>query len=101
MRVFPVPRLGGGLWLPSVMEALVGEGVTRLLVEGGPTVWAAFARAGLVDEVVLFMAGRPSREKAQMAISRYIDTAGLHSADQRGVGGDTMLTWRHLPHGKV
>jgi diaminohydroxyphosphoribosylaminopyrimidine deaminase/5-amino-6-(5-phosphoribosylamino)uracil reductase len=100
-RVFPVPRLGGGLWLPAVMEALVGEGVTRLLVEGGPTVWGAFARAGLVDEAILFMAGRPSLDEAHKAISQYIDTAGLHLADRRRVGGDTMLTWRHSPHGKV
>ena len=33
-RVSLVLRLGGGLWLPAVMEALVGEGITRLLVEG-------------------------------------------------------------------
>jgi diaminohydroxyphosphoribosylaminopyrimidine deaminase/5-amino-6-(5-phosphoribosylamino)uracil reductase len=100
-RVFPVPRLGGGLWLPAVMEALVGEGITRLLVEGGPTVWAAFARAGLVDEAVLFMAGQPSPEAAEAALARYVRVAGLHLADQRRVGTDTMLTWRHSPHGKV
>lgn len=100
-RVFPVPRLGGGLWLPAVMEALVGEGITRLLVEGGPTIWAAFARAGLVDEVVLFMAGRPSPEAAQAALGTYVDPAGLHLIDQRRVGGDVMLMWRHVPGGRV
>lgn len=51
-----VATVQGQLWLPSVMEALVARGITRLLVEGGPTVWRAFADAGLVDEVVLFMA---------------------------------------------
>lgn len=100
-RVFSVPRIGGGLWLPAVMEALVGEGITRLLVEGGPTVWAAFARAGLADEVVLFMAGRPKADAAYAALSPYIDIARLHFADHRRVGSDTMLTWRQLPHGKV
>jgi diaminohydroxyphosphoribosylaminopyrimidine deaminase/5-amino-6-(5-phosphoribosylamino)uracil reductase len=100
-RVLPVPRLGGGLWLPAVMEALVGEGITRLLVEGGPTVWAAFARAGLVDEVVLFMAGRAKADEAHGALSRYVDIAGLDLADHRSVGRDTMMTWRQLPHGKV
>ncbi len=100
-RVFPVPRLGGGLWLPAVMEALVGEGITRLLVEGGPTIWAAFARAGLVDEVVLFMVGRPSPEAAQAALGTYVDPAGLSLVDQRRVGGDVMLTWRHVPGGRV
>ena len=35
--------VGGQLWLPSVMEALVARGITRLLVEGGPVIWRAFA----------------------------------------------------------
>jgi diaminohydroxyphosphoribosylaminopyrimidine deaminase / 5-amino-6-(5-phosphoribosylamino)uracil reductase len=100
-RVFPVPRIGSELWLPTVMEALVGEGITRLLVEGGPTIWAAFARAGLVDEVVLFMSGRPRPETAHAALARYVPTTGLGLADQRRVGGDVMFMWRRAPEGKV
>lgn len=55
-RTFAVPEVGGRLWLPAVMEQLVAEGITRLLVEGGPTVWRAFADARLVDAVHLFQA---------------------------------------------
>ena len=40
------------------MEALVANGITRLLVEGGPLTWRAFADAGLIDEAVLFHARR-------------------------------------------
>jgi diaminohydroxyphosphoribosylaminopyrimidine deaminase/5-amino-6-(5-phosphoribosylamino)uracil reductase len=40
-----------------VTEALVGDGITRLLVEGGPTVWRSFFASGLVDEVVVYRAG--------------------------------------------
>ncbi|MEM7748378.1 MAG: bifunctional diaminohydroxyphosphoribosylaminopyrimidine deaminase/5-amino-6-(5-phosphoribosylamino)uracil reductase RibD [Pseudomonadota bacterium] len=47
-------------WLPAVMELLVQNGVTRLLVEGGPTIWRAFDRANLVDEVIMFRARRSS-----------------------------------------
>jgi diaminohydroxyphosphoribosylaminopyrimidine deaminase/5-amino-6-(5-phosphoribosylamino)uracil reductase len=37
-----------------VLKALAERGVTRLMVEGGPTVAAAFLQADLVDEAALF-----------------------------------------------
>lgn len=40
----------------DVLELLAERGVRHLLVEGGPTVSAAFLRAGLVDEVVAYVA---------------------------------------------
>lgn len=45
---------GLGLDIRSVAQALAGRGITRLLVEGGPSVAASLLRAGLVDEAVLF-----------------------------------------------
>jgi diaminohydroxyphosphoribosylaminopyrimidine deaminase/5-amino-6-(5-phosphoribosylamino)uracil reductase len=60
-----VTTVQGQLWLPSVMEALVARGITRLLVEGGPTIWRAFADAGLVDEVVLYMAEATEKRSEQ------------------------------------
>jgi diaminohydroxyphosphoribosylaminopyrimidine deaminase / 5-amino-6-(5-phosphoribosylamino)uracil reductase len=56
-RVLQVATVAGRPWIPAVTEALVGQGVTRLLVEGGPTVWRAFFTSGLVDEVVVYHAG--------------------------------------------
>ena len=55
-RILPVAAVAGRPWLPAVCEALVAEGITRLLVEGGPTLWRAFAAAGLVDEIVCYRA---------------------------------------------
>ncbi len=43
----------------EVVRALAAKGITRLLVEGGPTVAKAFLDAGLVDEVVLFQGAEP------------------------------------------
>ena len=37
-------------------KLLAGRGITRLMVEGGPTIAAAFLKADLVDEAVLFRA---------------------------------------------
>jgi diaminohydroxyphosphoribosylaminopyrimidine deaminase / 5-amino-6-(5-phosphoribosylamino)uracil reductase len=39
--------------LAAVLKLLAERGITRLMVEGGPTVAAAFLAAGLVDEVAL------------------------------------------------
>ena len=43
----------GRLSLAVVLESLGAEGVTRVLVEGGPTIAGAFLAADLVDEVVI------------------------------------------------
>jgi diaminohydroxyphosphoribosylaminopyrimidine deaminase / 5-amino-6-(5-phosphoribosylamino)uracil reductase len=39
--------------LAAVLKLLATRGITRVMVEGGPTVAAAFLTAGLVDEAVL------------------------------------------------
>jgi diaminohydroxyphosphoribosylaminopyrimidine deaminase/5-amino-6-(5-phosphoribosylamino)uracil reductase len=56
-RIHQVATVGSRPWIPAVTEALVGDGITRVLVEGGPTVWRAFFASGLVDEVVVYRAG--------------------------------------------
>ena len=43
----------GRLSLAVALESLAAEGVTRVLVEGGPTIAGAFLDADLVDEVVI------------------------------------------------
>ena len=52
-RVFRVDETQGRLDLDEVLKILAVEGITRLLVEGGPTVAAALVAADLVDEAVL------------------------------------------------
>ena len=42
-----------------MLKALAGRGITRLMVEGGPIVAAAFVQADLVDEAVLFRSPKP------------------------------------------
>jgi diaminohydroxyphosphoribosylaminopyrimidine deaminase / 5-amino-6-(5-phosphoribosylamino)uracil reductase len=59
VEVFRVAAKDGKLDLREVLKTLAGRGVTRLMVEGGPTVAASFIRAGLVDEAALFHAANP------------------------------------------
>jgi diaminohydroxyphosphoribosylaminopyrimidine deaminase/5-amino-6-(5-phosphoribosylamino)uracil reductase len=48
-----VAMAAGGLSLHGVLAALHADGITRLLVEGGPHVAGSFIAAGLVDEAVI------------------------------------------------
>jgi diaminohydroxyphosphoribosylaminopyrimidine deaminase/5-amino-6-(5-phosphoribosylamino)uracil reductase len=52
-KVFRVASKDGRLDLAEVLTILAGEGITRLMVEGGPTVAASLIKADLVDEAVL------------------------------------------------
>ena len=52
-EVLQVDGNGGRLDLAVALKLISGRGITRLLVEGGPTVAAAFLTGGLVDEAVL------------------------------------------------
>jgi diaminohydroxyphosphoribosylaminopyrimidine deaminase/5-amino-6-(5-phosphoribosylamino)uracil reductase len=54
IKVLRVPGASGRLDLAVAMKQLANEGITRLIVEGGPKVAASFVRADLVDEAALF-----------------------------------------------
>ncbi len=47
------PEGSGQIVLSTLLARLAKNGVTRLLVEGGPQMWAAFLTAGLADEVII------------------------------------------------
>ena len=81
------------IWLPTVTEELVARGITRVLVEGGPGMWRAFADASLVDEVVLYMTGQKTDEiAARAAIARQLGPLELELNEKRTLEPDTM--WR-------
>lgn len=96
-----VTSVGGRLWLPAVMEALVARGVTRLLVEGGPSMWRAFADQALADEVLIYVAqsaSMPSSPPEGLHFAgRWLGGAPLEIADTRVLGPDRLwqLRWAH------
>ena len=83
-----------GHGIAPALERLAARGITRLLVEGGPSVWKSFAAAGAVDEVALFMAGSPSEIAAAEALRRHVGGLTLQPADRRPAGSDTMWLLR-------
>lgn len=52
-KVFRIDEGDGRLDLQAVLKTLAEQGITRLMVEGGPTVATSFVEADLVDEAVL------------------------------------------------
>jgi diaminohydroxyphosphoribosylaminopyrimidine deaminase/5-amino-6-(5-phosphoribosylamino)uracil reductase len=99
-RLFEINEVSDRPWLPAVCEALVAEGMTRLLVEGGPTLWSAFAKAGLADEVLLFRAGAAAVEKSGALelpdfLRHLLPGLTLKPIDRRVLGPDEMVTLRH------
>jgi diaminohydroxyphosphoribosylaminopyrimidine deaminase/5-amino-6-(5-phosphoribosylamino)uracil reductase len=52
-KVFRVGEVDGRLDLNQILKTLADQGITRCLVEGGPTVASSFVDANLVDEAIL------------------------------------------------
>ena len=79
---------------PRCSKALAGRGITRLMVEGGPTVAAAFLQADLVDEAALFRSPKPIGADGIDALEGLPLTAltqspKLKPVASEAVGGDT------------
>jgi diaminohydroxyphosphoribosylaminopyrimidine deaminase / 5-amino-6-(5-phosphoribosylamino)uracil reductase len=87
-------RSGG---LLEELEALAGEGVQSLLLEGGPTLAASFFDGELVDRMLVFVASRLSGS-GPTALGPLARPAHLHRLSARGVGEDVLLEgYVHLP----
>lgn len=96
-EIITIGEVGGRLWLPDVMEALVARGITRLLVEGGPLIWRAFVCHGLADEVHLFLAGhaRQSSERdARTHIENILGPVPLAFERTDVLGADRLWRFR-------
>jgi diaminohydroxyphosphoribosylaminopyrimidine deaminase/5-amino-6-(5-phosphoribosylamino)uracil reductase len=95
-RVERLPRAAGGLDLHAVTARLAELEVNELLVECGPRLAGAFMAAGLVDELVLYMA--PSLLGADAAPLLHLSGLGppgslpaFEFQDVRRIGPDLRL----------
>ena len=100
VEVSRVPADGDGrLDLRAVLEKLSADGVTRVLVEGGPTIAEAFLDADLVDEVVIGRGNEPLGSRGRKPFGRrglevLGDTARWKIADERSIGDDRLTVFR-------
>ena len=74
----------------------------RVLLEGGPTLAAAFLRAGLVDEAVVHLAptflGAGPSLVGDLGISTIADALSLTIVDVIPMGGDVQIRLRPTRH---
>ena len=97
------PLLADGRFdLAAVMALLAARGVNEVHVEAGPTLCGALLRAGLADELLLYMAPLLMGEGARpllagLGIGRMAQAWPLEVADLRMVGGDLRLLLRPDP----
>jgi diaminohydroxyphosphoribosylaminopyrimidine deaminase/5-amino-6-(5-phosphoribosylamino)uracil reductase len=89
----------GRVDVAAAARALGGRGLTRVLVEGGGTVAAAFLKAGLVDRVSSYRAGLFLGADSRSAVSALgvdnLEVAPRFSlVSSRIIGKDTLETWR-------
>ena len=95
-KVFRVDEHNGNLDLEAVLKALAEQGITRLMVEGGPTVAASFVAADLVDEAVLLRADKTIGDGGIAALEGMPLAALTGKMTSRGVeklGADTLETF--------
>ena len=93
-----VPGADGKLDLAAVVKLLAQRGITRLMVESGPILAAAFLRADLVDEAALFRSpaiiGPDGIDALDgLPLSALTQSPRLNAIDRETVGADTVETF--------
>jgi diaminohydroxyphosphoribosylaminopyrimidine deaminase / 5-amino-6-(5-phosphoribosylamino)uracil reductase len=86
--------------LAILLADLADDGITRLLVEGGPRIWRSFLDNGLVDEIVHFRGSKPAGNSGLLP---FVDEGlewlernhNFEMVDQRSVGEDKMMVYRN------
>lgn len=101
VSVESVPAAAVGLDLTAALARLAQLECNEVLVESGPALSGAFLAAGLVDELVLYMAptllGDAARPLACMPVlERMSERQDFQWVDARRVGADLRLTLRPL-----
>jgi diaminohydroxyphosphoribosylaminopyrimidine deaminase/5-amino-6-(5-phosphoribosylamino)uracil reductase len=77
--------------LAEELSSLASEGVQSLLLEGGPTLAAAFLRADLVDKLLLFVAPKLAGEGPTL-LHAPVPPVRLTRFQARPVGDDVLLS---------
>lgn len=100
--IIPVPAGETGVDLPAVMTELARRECNEVHVESGPTLAGALLQAGLMDELVLYIAplllGPQARGLLELPLlTRMSDRITLEILETRQIGADWRLTARPRP----
>ncbi|TWI02927.1 diaminohydroxyphosphoribosylaminopyrimidine deaminase [Luteimonas cucumeris] len=91
-----VPMRDGRLDLDAVLKLLAGQGVNEVQVEAGATLAGAFLSAGLVDELLLYVAPVLLGDRARplfegLSIDSMAQRLHLHIVETRRIGDDVRV----------
>jgi diaminohydroxyphosphoribosylaminopyrimidine deaminase/5-amino-6-(5-phosphoribosylamino)uracil reductase len=90
-----LPERDGRVDLIALLTALAERPCNEVLVEAGPTLIGAFLKAGLWDELLLYVApkflGSDARPLAHLPIARMLDAIEAKIAHHEELGGDLRL----------
>ncbi|MDH4558728.1 bifunctional diaminohydroxyphosphoribosylaminopyrimidine deaminase/5-amino-6-(5-phosphoribosylamino)uracil reductase RibD [Pseudomonas sp. BN417] len=93
-ELLALPGADGHIDLRRLLLELASRGANEVLVEAGPRLAGAFARAGLVDEYQIFIAakflGSSARPLLDWPLERMAEAQELKIVEMRAVGDD----WR-------
>jgi diaminohydroxyphosphoribosylaminopyrimidine deaminase/5-amino-6-(5-phosphoribosylamino)uracil reductase len=92
----------GQIDLAAALRALGERGITRLLVEGGARLAAAFLRAGLIDRLVwvhapLVIGGEGIPAIAGFDLAALADAPAFERLSTQTIGDDVLTTFRVRP----
>lgn len=98
LKVFRVNDTAGGLDVKEVLATLAREGITRLMVEGGPAVASSFVAAGVADAAVIFRATKTIGENGISALrgqplSSLTGATGMHVVTDEPCGLDRVTIY--------
>ncbi len=100
--IFHVEQTVEGVLNPAtVLTELARRGITRLLIEGGPSVAGSFWTADLIDEIYLYQGTKPAGPSGLRALSdaglEAITSSPLFTLEETRVfGPDNLTIYRRL-----
>ena len=98
-KCLSAPASGRQIDPMAALQALAGEGLTRVFCEGGGSLAASLLGAGLVDELAVFSAGLTIGAEgmpalAAMGLDRLAEAPRFELKESRPVGADLLQVWR-------
>lgn len=95
-HLLALPRGPGGLDLHALMDELATRQCNEILVESGPGLAGALLRAGLLDELIVYMApallGNLARPLLDLPLHEMTEKVELQIEDARRIGADWRFT---------
>ncbi len=81
--------------IAAALHELFARGIRRVWVEGGPTVASEFARLGLFDEVIVYLApmliGGNRSALTEIGVSNITEATHLQLVEHKLLGSDVMI----------